>query len=129
MRAVDTNVIVRLIMADDALQTKLAEAELESGFFVSHGVLMECEWVLRSFYKLPRDQISAALLQLVDHASVSTSEPEALRWANDRYGRGADLADMIHLIAATAYGAFASVERRLARQAGPRAPVAVIHLQ
>lgn len=129
MRAVDTNVVVRLIVDDDPDQTGLAESELEKGFFLSHGVLMEAEWVLRSFYRLARDEIGGALRQLLNHADVIVPELESVHWALDRYLDGADLPDMLHLIAAAPYGEFASFEKHLAKRAGPDAPVRVVHLR
>lgn len=46
MRAVDTNVLVRLITRDDAKQTAAAEAFVERGAWVSLLVLAEATWVL-----------------------------------------------------------------------------------
>ena len=129
VRAVDTNVIIRLIVSDHPVQTRLAEAELGTGIFLSHGILMEAEWVLRSFYKLPREEILAALDTLVEHAGVSTPDRDGVRWALSRYGGGADFADMLHLLAATGQPEFASFEIKLANLAGPKSPVRVVHLQ
>ena len=129
MRAVDTNVVVRLIIGDDPNQTRLAEAELEKGFFLSHGVVMETEWVLRSYYRLQRDEIGGALHQLLHHANVIVPQADEVHWALDRYLAGADLPDMLHLIAAAPYGEFASFEKRLARWAGPNAPARAVHLR
>ena len=129
MRAVDTNVVVRLVIAeDDPAQTARAEAELDRGLFVSHGVLMETEWVLRGFYKLGRAEISDALAYLIDHPAVVTEQAPALRWALDRYGNGADFADMLHLVASAPHDEFASFDARLSRHAGINAPVRVVHL-
>lgn len=46
MRAVDTNVLVRLVARDDARQVDAAEAFVERGAWVSHLVLAEMTWVL-----------------------------------------------------------------------------------
>ena len=129
MRAVDTNIVVRLVVGDDPRQTALAEAELEKGFFVSHGVLMEAEWVLRSFSRLDREAIGGALRQFLNNADVIIPEPESVHWALDRYLDGADLPDMLHLIAAAPYGEFPSFEKHLTKRAGPDAPARVVHLR
>ncbi len=53
MAGLDTNVLVRWLVADDPLQTAQARALLQSGrrgskpFFVPSTVLLELEWVLR----------------------------------------------------------------------------------
>ncbi|MDB5829929.1 MAG: hypothetical protein JWQ73_4149, partial [Variovorax sp.] len=39
MRAVDTNVLVRLLVRDDARQVKLAEAFIDGNAWISHLVL------------------------------------------------------------------------------------------
>ena len=46
MRAVDTNVLVRLLARDDAKQATAAEAFVNPGAWVSHLVLVETVWVL-----------------------------------------------------------------------------------
>ena len=48
MRAVDTNVLVRLVARDDAKQIAAAESFIERGAWVSHLVLAETTWVLSS---------------------------------------------------------------------------------
>src|SRR5262249_23917630 len=51
VRAVDTNVLVRLIALDDAKQLAAAERFVEAGAWVSHLVLIETTWVLDSVFK------------------------------------------------------------------------------
>jgi predicted nucleic-acid-binding protein len=46
MRAVDTNVLVRLIARDDSRQAVSAEAFVEHGAWVSVLALAEATWVL-----------------------------------------------------------------------------------
>jgi len=46
MRAIDTNVLVRLIARDDAAQVARAEKAIEKGAWVSLLVLVETVWVL-----------------------------------------------------------------------------------
>ena len=53
MLGIDTNVVVRLVVADDADQTRRARKLIEQALSreepvpVSLQVLLECEWVLR----------------------------------------------------------------------------------
>src|SRR5438270_521369 len=54
MLAVDTNVLVRLIVRDDPSQVRVAEEFVSKGAWVSHPVLAETVWVLDSVYGLPR---------------------------------------------------------------------------
>lgn len=52
MRAVDTNVLVRLVVRDDDEQAAAAEEFVAAGAWVSHLVLAETLWVLTSVYAL-----------------------------------------------------------------------------
>jgi predicted nucleic acid-binding protein len=45
MRAVDTNVLVRLVVRDSPEQVRLAESFIASGAWVSHLVLAEAMWM------------------------------------------------------------------------------------
>jgi len=48
MRAVDTNLVVQLLVRDEPNQTKAAEAYVANGAWVSHLVLAETIWVIDS---------------------------------------------------------------------------------
>ncbi len=51
MLAVDTNIVLRYLVKDDAAQSARARDIVESApIFVSLTVVLECEWVLRSLY-------------------------------------------------------------------------------
>ncbi|MGA9582598.1 MAG: type II toxin-antitoxin system VapC family toxin [Allosphingosinicella sp.] len=125
MIAVDTNIVVRLLVRDNSEQRAKARALLKSGIFISRSVLMETEWVLRSSYRLSRQTINDALADLLALDGVHASDVAMLDWALDRHGAGADWADMLHLIDAQPYKAFATFDRGLSRAAGAEAPVAI----
>ena len=129
MMAVDTNVIVRLLVADDPRQTAAAQRCVAGGVFVSHGVLMEAEWVMRSAYRFSREQIANFLHDLIELRNVEIEDRDELRWAANRYRRGADWADLLHLIAARPHGRFATFDRTLSREAGKDAPTSIEVLQ
>jgi predicted nucleic acid-binding protein len=61
MRAVDTNVLVRLLTRDDAKQTASAETFVSKGAWVSHVVLIETVWALDSVFALEPSQIGVAI--------------------------------------------------------------------
>jgi len=125
MIAADTNVLVRLITDDDPDQRRLVESRLGEGLFVSHGVLMEAEWVLRSVYRMERDDIFRAFVALLAWDEVHVPMAPFVFWGLDRYGAGADLADMLHLISARGSSTFVTFDRDLPRDAGNGAPIAV----
>lgn len=61
MRAVETNVLVRLATRDDAKQLAAAEAFVAGGAWVSHIVLVELVSVLSSVYGLGASELAAAV--------------------------------------------------------------------
>ena len=76
MLGIDTNVLVRFLVRDDEPQfekaRKLIKREVTAGrrVFVNQLVLMETEWVLRSRYDLPKNQIIAAISGLLETADL-----------------------------------------------------------
>ena len=92
MRAVDTNVLVRLVARDDEKQVATAAAFIQNGVWVSHLVLAEALWVLRTTYQFEHDQIAAAVDILLNHQDVTVQDAavveEALQQYRDRPALG-----------------------------------------
>ncbi len=78
MRAVDTNVLVRLITRDDARQTARAEEFVANGAWISHVVLAETVWVLSAVYDLGSEEIATAVEMLLNHRTLTLQEPEVV---------------------------------------------------
>jgi predicted nucleic-acid-binding protein len=78
MRAVDTNVVVRLIVRDDLMQAAAAEAFIESGAWVSILALAEVSWVLDTGYRHSAAEILSALEMLLDHRSLTVQERDTV---------------------------------------------------
>ena len=78
MRAVDTNVLVRLVTRDDARQVGAAEEFVERGAWVSHLVLAEATWVLTSVYERAPADIATAVDMLLNHEHLTLQDPEAV---------------------------------------------------
>jgi len=89
MRAVDTNVLVRLVVRDDPSQARAAEAFIEPGAWVSQLVLAETIWVLDSVFDLSREQLGMAIEMLLQHRSLIIQEPEVVTEALNQYRHGA----------------------------------------
>ena len=85
MRAVDTNVLVRLIARDDAEQTASAESFVMRGAWVSHLVLVETTWVLDSVYGLGHTQIAKAVEMLLSHRDLVLQDPDVVQAALTHY--------------------------------------------
>lgn len=87
MRAVDTNVLVRLITGDDEKQAVVAEAFVTRGAWVSHIVLAETVWLLRRAYNLDDAGIAAAVEMLLNQETLSLQDAEVVTAALDQYRR------------------------------------------
>jgi predicted nucleic-acid-binding protein len=90
MRAIDTNVLVRLITRDDEKQTAVAEEFVTAGAWVPHLVLVEAIWVLTTVYELSKDKIVTAVQMLMNHADLTLQDSDVVAAALARYrGRSA----------------------------------------
>jgi predicted nucleic-acid-binding protein len=78
MRAVDTNVLVRLVTRDDAKQVAAAEAFVETGAWVSQLALTEATWVLSAVYELEHPAIATAIEMLLNHKDLTLEGSEAV---------------------------------------------------
>lgn len=87
MRAVDTNVLVRLVTRDDAAQVAAAEDFIARGAWVSQLVLMEAVWVLDSVYELNAEQLITAVDMLLEHKDLTVDGADSVRDALQHYRR------------------------------------------
>ncbi len=85
MRAVDTNVLVRLVTRDDAKQASAADAFIAPGAWVSQLVLAETVWVLESVYGLDSTRCALAVEMLLQHATLTLQDPEVVGAALERF--------------------------------------------
>ena len=85
MRAVDTNVLVRLVTRDDRKQVAAAEAFVSKGAWVSTLVLMEATWVLTAVYELTHAEIATAIDMLLHHRDLTIQESDSVAAALEQY--------------------------------------------
>jgi predicted nucleic-acid-binding protein len=101
--AVDTNVLVRLLVRDDETQYALAQkvvdaaADADEPVLIMLCTLLETEWVLRSHYRLDKASIAGAFTVLLESADVAFEHPPTVEetlyvWAQHP---GADFADCL----------------------------------
>lgn len=87
MIGLDTNVLVRFLVRDDEEQFERAqrlirrEAQAGAPVLVSHLVLLETEWVLRSRYKLGKAEILGAFSDLMSAVDVTFEDEPAIEEA------------------------------------------------
>lgn len=125
MIAVDTNVIVRLLVADDSAQSSKARALFErEDIWIGTTVLLETAWVLEAVYELPIERVIKGLRAVLGLPNVSTENPAALALALDAAATGLDLADALHLcFAPAAAESFVTFDRRLQRRGSSLRPI------
>jgi predicted nucleic-acid-binding protein len=85
MRAVDTNVLVRLVVRDDEKQVRAAEAFIVGGAWVSHLVLAETTWVLDAVYERTAEQIAAAIDMLLNHEHLTMQDADVVTAAIENF--------------------------------------------
>jgi predicted nucleic-acid-binding protein len=85
MRAVDTNVLVRLITRDDARQAAAADVFIEKGAWVSVLALAETSWVLTSVYEVNHKGLTRAIQMLLSHQDLALQYPETVAAALELY--------------------------------------------
>jgi predicted nucleic-acid-binding protein len=78
MRAVDTNVLVRLIAQDNPHQVAVAERWVQGGVWVSTLALAEAIWVLSVVYKRGPTEISTAVEFLLNHKDVNLQDSDVV---------------------------------------------------
>jgi predicted nucleic acid-binding protein len=85
MRAVDTNVLVRLIMRDNVRQAAPADRWVESGAWVSILALAEATWVLSAVYERGPTEIASAVEMLLNHKELTLQDSDVVAAALKRF--------------------------------------------
>lgn len=118
MIALDTNVIVRLVTADDPGQTATARAVFEAGdLWICKTVLLETEWVLRYSYKLSPETIRKAFRSLLGYPQLQVEDRGAVLRGLHFYEVGLDFADALHLASSGEADRFATFDRPFSESA------------
>jgi predicted nucleic-acid-binding protein len=92
--AADTNVLLRDVLQDDPVQSRLAKKILQSAELVVIPVAVFCEfvWVLRQGYKKPAAEVAGAIRVLMDSSNVVVNQP-AIEAGMAVLDKGGDFAD------------------------------------
>ena len=85
MRAVDTNVLMRLVVRDDADQVRVAEEFVAAGAWVSQLVLAETMWVLDAVYERTPEQIATAVDMLLNHRQLTVQDSDVVAAAIESF--------------------------------------------
>lgn len=111
MAALDTNVLLRFLLQDDAAQAaaakRLIRAAAQAGdtLYVPLSVALELEWVLRSRFKMNRAAVVQTFFGLLESVELRFAAAGAVEWALNRYEEtGADFGDCMHCALASLAG-------------------------
>ncbi len=124
MRAVDTNVLVRLITRDNPHQAAAADAWVGMGAWVSMLALAETVWVLSTVYEMKAASIASAVDMLLNHQDLTLQDPDvvsaALELFRARPRLGFSDCLMLHLAKKAGHLPLGAFDRNLAGVEGAR---------
>ena len=127
MVAVDTNVLIRLVVADHAAQATRAAAVFRSGpVFIAKSVLLEAQWVLRYSYELDTEAILRALRAMLGLPNVSVEDPIVAAAALKLCEQGLEFAEALHLASGAHTERFVTFDGRLVKRAARIVPGRVV---
>lgn len=101
MLGLDTNILLRYVLDDDAVQSPVAVRIVETECtpnqpgFINHVVLCELVWTLASGYRQPRAKISELIAGLLRIDRLAVEEPQEVAAAIVAFQAGADFSDAL----------------------------------
>ena len=125
MRAIDTNVLVRALVRDDAAQSARAQRLLrEHQVYVPVTVMLELEWVLRSRYGYPAAVTAKAIEKIAALENVVVGEHGAVLSAAGKMAQGWDFSDALHHALSEGCEDFVTLDADLVKRARRVAKIA-----
>ena len=116
--AIDTNVLVRLLTADDAAQFKASQKLFARELiFIPDSVILETEWVLRGAFELSREDVCAALRMVCGLPNVTVENPALVAQCLDWHEAGLDFADAFHVSRSVQQDVFKTFDAALIKRA------------
>jgi predicted nucleic-acid-binding protein len=122
MRAIDTNILVRLLVRDDARQLALAETFIAQGAWVPMLAIAETVWVLDAVYQRNPEQIATAVDMLLSHEHLVLERADIVAAALGHYASrsrpGFSDCLMLEIARAAGHGPLGTFDKPLARRDG-----------
>lgn len=129
MLALDTNVVVRLLVADDAAQVARARRRVEdalrdgTSLLIPLIVIVEVAWVLRRSYKVPKADVLMALRRLVETPPMQVQDAPTVIEAMERWAEGSgDFSDYLIRASARECSAVLTFDEAVLGEPGFEAP-------
>ena len=129
MKALDTNVLARLLLKDDLTQFKKAQALLASDaqFTAPVTVMLELVWVLESNNCTP-SEICHGLGLLMNLHNFKTAHEPVVRKALTAYANGLDFADALHLGLSQKEEVLLTFDKSFVKQASQMNQLPAVHI-
>lgn len=126
MIGLDTNILVRFIAQDDALQSPKADAimaslTVEEPGWIALAAIAEFAWVMKRKFRISREQIYLTIWNLLSRKELVFEQREQVSQAMNLYRTGsADFSDYLVAVSAQAAGCVHSLtfDRKAAKMAG-----------
>ena len=126
MPALDANILVRYLVADDTKQfqsamTLIESADEEAPLFLPLSVVIELEWVLRSLYSFDKTTLITTFNQLLGTQELVFQDEDIVEVALSLYTENnTDFADCLHIATAHVndYTPMITFDRKAARVSG-----------
>ena len=122
MIALDTNILVRLLVNDDLAQAAIARDLIKhpDGIFIGKTVLLELEWVLRQVYQVDKKTLTASLRRLLGLPNATIEGVAQIAQAMQDFSRGMDFADALHLASTHGEMLTYTFDKKFAKLAPPQ---------
>jgi len=129
MKALDTNVLARLLLKDDLTQFKKAQALLASDaqFTAPVTVMLELVWVLESNDCSP-SEICRGLGLLMNLHNFKPAHEHVIRKALTAYANGLDFADALHLGLSQKEEVLLTFDKSFVKQASQMNQLPAVHM-
>lgn len=117
MISIDTNILVRLVTADDKDQARKAKRLFKKEqVYITKTVVLESEWVLRYAYGFPERAIADAFMKLLGQENVLVEDAGHVTQSTNLLLKGMDFADALHLACSLGH-TFVTFDKKLKTKA------------
>ena len=127
MIAVDTNVVIRLLMRDDETQYAQSLALFKTkSIFLCDTVILEAEWVLRCSYLFRPTEVNKLLSWLIGLPNVQVADANRLTRTLQWHIDGLDFADAFHLACYQQCSILYTFDKKFIRRGQPLTKIRIL---
>lgn len=90
---------------------------MQDPVYIPMTVILEFEWVMRGFYKLPKANVIEIFTILMSYAHIIIENRKVLAKAIELHEQGLDFADALHLVQTLHYQGFVTFDNNFFKRA------------